>query len=52
VAASADHPSIVIAGSLVGGSAHRGIELGLRRVAEGIAGCIIGVSVSVLMARL
>jgi uncharacterized membrane protein YccC len=43
--------AIVIAGSLSAGSARSGVELGLMRVAEVLFGCIVGVTVSWLMAR-
>ena len=42
--------AIVIAGSLATNSAYSGFEIGLRRVAEVIAGSIVGLIVSWLMA--
>jgi uncharacterized membrane protein YccC len=43
--------AIVIAGSLSAQSAHAGLEIGLRRVAEVIAGSVVGLVVSFLMTR-
>jgi uncharacterized membrane protein YccC len=43
--------AVVIASGLTSGSAHLGVEQGLHKVAEVIFGCLVGVVVSLGMAR-